>query len=72
MRFREMRERAGLTQTEVARRFGIRPCNVSDWELGNALPLASRLCAIADMYGCTVDELLGREPRGEVRKEETA
>ena len=59
MKFREMRKRAGLRQSDVAERLGISDSSVSIWETGGALPRASLLPDIARLYGCTIEELLG-------------
>lgn len=33
---------------------------VSFWECGRVCPNARSLCDLADVFGCSVDELLGR------------
>ena len=33
---------------------------VSYWETGKCCPNAGSLCDLADVFGCSVDELLGR------------
>lgn len=61
------RIKAGITQTEAARRLGINQSTVSYWETGKKMPRASKLARLADLYGCTVDALYGREPPGQPR-----
>ena len=51
---------AGLTQTEAARRLGADQSAVSFWESEKKLPRASMLVKLADLYCCTIDELMGR------------
>lgn len=51
---------AGLTQTEAARRLGVDQSAVSFWESGKKHPRASMLVKIADLYCCSIDELMGR------------
>ena len=51
---------AGLTQTEAARRLGVDQSTVSFWESGKKLPRASMLVKLADLYCCSIDELMGR------------
>lgn len=57
------REAAGLNQSELARKLGVRPCAVSIMELPGKYPTASRLPKIADALDCTIDELFGRKVR---------
>lgn len=58
MSFCSAREKAGLTQEKVAKALGIDQSAVSQWETGKTAPRAGLLVKLADMYGCTVDELL--------------
>lgn len=58
---RVLREAAGLSQTELARRIGVKPCTVSVMEQAGKFPDVSRLPLIADALGCTTDALFGRE-----------
>lgn len=53
-----LRMRAGLTQREVANRLGVNPSTVTHWEKGRNFPTVSCLPKLAELYGCTVDELL--------------
>ena len=62
--FRRLREARGLTQAAVAQHLGLKDkSTVAKWEAGVALPSAEKLPKIAELYGCTVDELLGGETR---------
>lgn len=55
------RQRAGLTQEEVAKKLGVRQANISFWENGKTAPRAKLLLNLASIYGCTTDELLKGE-----------
>lgn len=55
---RELRERAGLRQMDVAARVGSLPAKVSAWELGRTMPPTRHLAALAEVYSITADELL--------------
>ena len=61
-RLRTFRERQGLSQRDLEDLSGIRPNNVSNWELGFAYPQARALIKIARTLHCSLDELLGVEP----------
>lgn len=62
-RLQKFRKRANLTQEEVATKLNITPQAVSKWENDVSAPDISLLSEIADTYGITVDELLGRQPQ---------
>lgn len=53
----------GLTQKQLAKKIGLNDSGggaISYWERGLYAPGAYSLCLLADAFGCTVDELLGR------------
>lgn len=52
------RERAGITQGELAKRMEVTQGAVSQWESGQTRPRSGTLSKLADILGCTVDELL--------------
>jgi len=52
------RERAGLTQDQVADRLGVGPQAISQVERGTVIPNAVRLYEFAEVFDCRVDELL--------------
>lgn len=58
MNLRKMRERCGITQTELARRLGIRQNTITQWESGRRSPRVSEITRLADAVECTLDELL--------------
>lgn len=61
MSFLSARENAGFSQREAARRLGVNQSSVSFWESGRYRPRAAMLVKMADLYCCTIDELMGRE-----------
>ena len=63
MNLKIARIKAGMTQAEVAQAVGVNQASVSLWESGVTLPRAATLVALADLYCCTIDELLGREEK---------
>lgn len=64
-RIKQARERASMTQSELARAVGVRPQSVQQWERGETDPRGKRMDAIAGALG--VDKLwllLGAEAPG--------
>ena len=61
MRIREHREAMGLTRIQVADRLGVTKVAVRKWEVGLAMPNADKLPTLADLLGCTIDALYGRD-----------
>lgn len=62
MKLRERREAAGLSKAEVARAMQVDNAAVLRWETGEAMPRAEKLPRLADLFGCSIDDLYGREP----------
>ena len=56
----ELRKAKNITQEDLAAELGVTAAAVSKWEKGNTLPDVLMVCAIADFFGVTTDELLGR------------
>lgn len=61
MKFREAREKAGLTVLQAARQLETSTATVYNWEKGAYTPGARKLPKIAKLYGCTIEELLLEE-----------
>ncbi|MDY5932954.1 MAG: helix-turn-helix transcriptional regulator [Eubacteriales bacterium] len=58
---RFFRKQAGLTQEELAARFGSRKTLISNYETGRNTPDIETLWELADIFDITIDELVGRE-----------
>ena len=56
----EFRKKKNVTQEELAAELGVTAAAVSKWENGYTLPDILMLCALADYFEVTTDELLGR------------
>lgn len=56
----ELRKKSNITQEELAANLGVTAAAVSKWENGYTLPDILMLCALADHFQVTTDELLGR------------
>lgn len=55
-----LRKSKNVTQDELAAELGVTAAAVSKWENGYTLPDILMLCALADYFQVTTDELLGR------------
>lgn len=56
-----LRKKYGLSQKEVAERIDISTSIVSGYETGERTPSADKLLALAYLYHCSTDYLLGKE-----------
>lgn len=59
-RIKEVREQRGLTQKYVALSLGVKGPSVSAWESGKTFPSAENLAALAELYGVSIDYLMGK------------
>ena len=59
----ELRKHKNITQEELAAELGVTAAAVSKWENNYTLPDILMLCALADFFQVTTDELLGRKPK---------
>jgi len=57
-----LRRTRRITQEQLAAELGVTAAAVSKWENGYTLPDVLMLCALADYFEVTTDELLGRNP----------
>ena len=55
-----LRKQNNITQEALACEMGVSIAAVSKWETGNSMPDVAMLCALADFFRVTTDELLGR------------
>ncbi|MBR5243217.1 MAG: helix-turn-helix transcriptional regulator [Thermoguttaceae bacterium] len=60
-RLRELREKAKLTQAELAAKIGVRVTAVSNWETAANAPTVDKLPAIAEALKVSVRNLLPKE-----------
>ncbi len=57
----EFRKVSNMTQMELADRLNISFQAVSNWERGNSMPDISKLPELAELFGISIDELLGKK-----------
>ena len=65
LRIRDLREDRDWNQSELAKILGVHQTTYSDYELGKVNIPISALHTLADLYGVSVDYLLGRTPEKE-------
>lgn len=58
---KQLREAAGMKQSELADRMNVRPPTVFKWENGMANPTIANLIQLAEIFGVSLDELVGRK-----------
>ena len=63
------RQRAGLTQAELADILGVTRAAVSLWETGQTWPSAALLPLMADFLLCSIDDLFQAHPETELEEE---
>lgn len=60
IRLRELREGKNISQKELGEIFNVAQNTISNWEKGSREPDASTLLKLADLFGVSVDYILGR------------
>lgn len=61
MKIKELRIAAKLSRKAVADQLGVDRTTVTYWENETSMPRADLLPKLADVLGCTIDALYGRE-----------
>lgn len=62
LRLKEIRKGAGVTQAQLAELLEVSQSTICSWETGAAQVPSATLPVLADLFGCTIDALFGREP----------
>ena len=63
-----MRRRAGYTVAQLAERLSVTRATIYFWEQGRYLPTAGLLPELAEILGCTIDDLF-TDPNEELTPE---
>ena len=62
-KLKELRNRSGMSQEKLAEKVGVSRQAITKWETDKGAPEMENLLALSDLFGVSVDELLGREGR---------
>ena len=65
----ELRKEHKLSQEALAEKLGLSRQSISKWERAEASPDTDNLIALAEVYGITLDQLLGNDEPKEPKKE---
>lgn len=57
MRIKELRQRLGISQSELARQMGVKHTAVIQWEQGKSMPAAAKLPKLAAVLQVEIGEL---------------
>ena len=57
---KSLRQEKAVTQQQLAKKLNISLKTVSHWETGYTEPSISQLILLADFYGVSLDDLVGR------------
>ena len=60
-RIKLLREKRGITQSELAKQLGITRSGVNAWEMGISVPSTQYIVELAQFFGVSADYLLGLE-----------
>ena len=58
-RIKQLREQAGLTQSELARRLDVTRSSVNAWEMGLSSPTTQYIVAMTKIFHVSADFLMG-------------
>lgn len=69
IRLKELRKKAGLSQSDFAKKINVAQNTVSNWENGNRVIDSEKAITIASYFGVTTDYLLGKEDEPTPKKD---
>lgn len=60
-KIKELRERAGFSQAELARKLDVTRSSINAWEMGLSTPTTQYIVALAKLFHVSSDYILGLE-----------
>ena len=70
-RIKELREKAGLSMDQLAKRLGITKSRINMWENNGTVPRMNVLVELAKFFNVTTDYLLGNDDESNLSLENT-
>ena len=61
LKLKEIREKKGMSQEELAEKLGINRTMIIHYEKGRNYPSLERAIQISDILGCTLDDLVDKD-----------
>lgn len=61
-KIRELREQAGLSQSQLAKQLDVTRSSVNAWEMGLSTPTTQYIVALTKLFHVSSDYILGIEP----------
>lgn len=55
---KNLREKAGYTQTELAKMMGLRQSTIAMWETGRTKPKVDNLIKLCKILNCSIEKIL--------------
>lgn len=65
-RLQKLRERRGMSRYILSQLCGLSKNQIARYERGERAPTADALCELADIFGVSVDYLLGRDEENRI------
>ncbi len=62
-RIRELREKAGYSQTQLAKKLDVTRSSVNAWEMGLSTPTTQYIVALTKLFHVSADYILGTESK---------
>ena len=56
-----LRRKCNYSQDELALKLNVTQATISQWETGKSKPTTSNLLILADIFNCSIDEILERD-----------
>ena len=66
-RLKEQRKKHKMTQVALAKKMGVTKGTISTWEIDSRIPPLKDICTLCDLFGVTLDYLVGRDYRENIK-----